>query len=420
MRTWMQHKYSPIGLDIGRTAIRAVQLRRRDHGLHLYSAFELGNGGLSDAAPGTEAEPMFDEPQAIEQIKRLRESGGFIGRDVVLHCPTSQLDMRPVDLPAGEEGLPREAILGALRLQLGSHLPFPADQAVYDYLPIHQAVRPGMLRVMAITADAQWIKERIRWIESGGMHCIEVDALPCALTRLSILCDGSEKFSETSATSLGKSPDPSESNYFITAVLDIGFSGSTLIVHDGQGSLFCRRFSIGGREMSEILAQRLTVSFSQAEQFKRRFGIDCASRQLCLVGSVAEANSEVASSQSDSSFGASNSSSSQADIEIGKTIFAALQSDLSNYVEGLTRSLNYVITNSQGARLRQIHLAGAACHTRNLDRYLSEQFELPVRILAHPLLEEITNELPATRAQAGNWTTALGLALKQMEGTCRE
>ena len=117
---------------------------------------------------------------------------------------------------------------------------------------------------------------------------------------------------------------------------------------------------------------------------------------------------------------ASKPASSQADIEIGKTIFAALQSDLSDYVEGLTRSLNYVITNGQGARLRQIHLAGAACHTRNLDRYLSEQFELPVRVLAHPLLEEITNALPATRAQAGNWTTALGLALKQMEGTCRE
>ena len=103
------------------------------------------------------------------------------------------------------------------------------------------------------------------------------------------------------------------------------------------------------------------------------------------------------------------------DLEIGKTIFAALQNDLGDYVEGLTRSLNYVITDCQGANLQKILLAGAAAHTRNLDQYLAEQFGLPVQIILHPVLTEIVHSLPETRAQSGNWTTALGLALKQME-----
>ncbi len=417
MVNWLKPKYSAIGMDLGRTAIRAVQLRRRDHRLQIYSAWELKNNGLCDPGWGSYSEPIFDETQVISQIKRLRESGGFIGRDVVIHCPAEKLDMRPVDLPAGKEGLPRDAVLGALRLQMGGHLPFPMEQAVFDYLPRPNGDRPGSIRIMAITADGQWIKERIHWIESAGMHCIGVDALPCVMSRLSTFSGGSEGFFEAPASS---APDPQESTdskCLLRAVLDIGYSGSTLTAHDSQGPLFCRRFALGGREMSEILAQRLTVDFGRAEQFKRRFGIDCNSRRLCLAGAVADTREERAegNGQGEETYYQPSDPSPEQDQEIGKTIFAALQSELRAYVEGLTRSLNYVITNYPGARLQKIYLTGAGAHTRNLDRYLTDQFELPVQVLGHRLLSELTDSLPATRAQGGNWTTALGLSLHQME-----
>ena len=422
MGSWIQHKYSPVGLDLGRTAIRAVQLRRRNRVLHLHCALELGSGWSYDQASLSQAETTLEESQVISQIKRLWESGGFIDRYVTVHCPAEKLDMRPVDLPSGGDDLPREAILGVLRLQIGGHLPFPVEQAIFDYIPMQTGVRPGHIRVMAITADGQWIKERIQWIESAGMQCIGVDALPCVLSRLSISGDGSQACSDAIGSSQPEQKNSAESHHPLTAVLDIGLSGSTLIVHDSQGPLFCRRFALGGQEMSEILARRLTVDFPRAEQFKRRYGIDCNSRQLCLAGSVADANAEPGDGNPhrDGTARRPSHPSTEQDLEIGKTIFAALQSDLSNYVEGLMRSLNYVITNCQGARLQKIVLAGAASHTENLDRFLADQFELPVKIITHPLLAEITSNLPATRAQAGNWTTALGLALKQMEGTWRE
>ena len=418
MANWLKHKYSPVGMDLGRTAIRAVQLRRRDHRLHLYSALELANGGSWDPASSSNPEPIVDETQVISQIKRLRAGGGFIGRDVVIHCPAEKLDMRPVDLPASNESLPREAILGALRLQVGGHLPFPVEQAVFDYLPRQNDGRAGSIRIMAITADGQWIKERIGWIESAGMHCIGVDALPCVLSRLSIASSGPEGYFEHLDSSEPDPLDATDSKCRLRAVLDIGYSGSTLIVHDAQGPLFCRRFALGGLEMCDIFAQRLTVDFPRAEQFKRRFGIDCISRQLCLAFAAADTMQERAdhNPHGDETIRRPGDPSPQHDLEIGKTIFAALQSELKDYVEGLTRSLNYVITNYPGARLQKLYLAGAAAHTRNLDRYLTDQFELPVHIIAHPLLSKLMDALPATRAQAGNWTTALGLALKQMEG----
>ncbi|MCK4628636.1 MAG: rod shape-determining protein, partial [Sedimentisphaerales bacterium] len=97
--------------------------------------------------------------------------------------------------------------------------------------------------------------------------------------------------------------------------------------------------------------------------------------------------------------------------EISKTIFAALQADLNEYVEAVIRTLNYVIAEQNNARLDRILLSGSAGIMSNLDQFLKEYFELPVVHIAHPLLDEITRYLPSTRRNIGSWTTALGLAL---------
>lgn len=412
-----RYKYSPIGIDLGRTALRAVQLRRRDGTLHIHSALEWGNDDSRNPNACTQETLIEEESQVLSQMKRLRECGGFVGRDVVIHCPAEKLDIRPVNMPSGDNELPREAVLGLLRLQIGGHVPFPTEQAVFDYLARPKDPQSKHIRIMAVTADGQWIKERIRWMELAGMHCIAVDALPCALARVATLCEKSEPSREEIDVSESVSEHSTDPNRRLNAVLDIGYSGSTLMVHDSHGPLFCRRFALGGREMTEILTHRLMIDFTQAEQFKRRFGMECNSRQLCLAGTASHTREKPEQGGSDDkeTDRSLQGSSWEHNRKIGKTIFAALQSALRDYVEGLMRSLNYVITNCQGARLQNIYLAGAAAHTRNLDRYLTGQFELPVQVISHPVLAEITCTLPATRAQTGNWTTAMGLALKRME-----
>ena len=42
----------------------------------------------------------------------------------------------------------------------------------------------------------------------------------------------------------------------------------------------CRRFQLGGKELTEILSQHLCVNYEQAERLKIKFGLDCDSRRL--------------------------------------------------------------------------------------------------------------------------------------------
>ncbi|KPK78243.1 MAG: hypothetical protein AMJ79_00080 [Phycisphaerae bacterium SM23_30] len=410
-------KYSAIGLDLGRTAIRGVQLMRQGKSLNIHAALEVSVVESYGSQFASFVEPEVDKSCLADKLKRLLGHGDFIGRDVMVHCPADKLDLRPVKLPAAGSILPRQAVLGVLRLQMGSHLPFPVEQAVFDYFRMDSDPAGNTLRVMAITADGAWIKQRIKLVESQGLHCLGVDALPCVLARVSLGADSSkEKELNREINNCDSQDDEISTTEILIGILDIGFSGSTLVVRNSQNPIFCRRFSLAGLEMNSILTQRLGVNFGIAENLKRSYGLDCQTRQLRTTrnGSdqaasmAAEANDKVATGPV-----VAVEKTDEQKAEVAKTIYAALQSELGHFVKGLTRSLNYVITDHGSARLGKIVLCGSAAHTKNLEKFLTQQFELPVEIIRHPLLTEIAENLPASRAQVGSWATALGLALSK-------
>jgi len=398
---WMKNKYLPVGLDIANSAIRAVQLFSRNNSLHVHAALELGLRGKNITSTSSK-DFEFDDSLIINRLQNLMSQGGFVGRDVILHCPADRMYMRPITLPSGPEGLPREAVLGAVKLKMDTHFPFPANQAVFDYFISNHDIKQGKITIIAIIAEDEWIRKRIEMVRAAGLRCVAVDALACTLTRIARYTDQEQKKTAKASLSQDKAVADSKTGIdSLVAILDIGYRGSTLIVSNQNGPVFCRRFSIGGRELTDILSQRLLINYEHAETLKLTYGLDCQARKL-RFGNTDNGVSNLA---------VSLTAAVGQDNEIAKTIYTALQSDLADYVEWLIRSLNYVVAEQQGAQLDRILLCGSASHTKNLDRLLTEQFGMPVKIISHPLLAEILEYLPASRAQSGTWATALGLAM---------
>ena len=423
-------KYSLIGLDIGSTAIRAVQLRRNGDKLGVHAALELElppkeparSGETQSADPSEQrlsagsdeqgGQPSSDqhcdeglhESAKLDQLQRLVARGGFVGRRVVLHCPTEKADVRPISLPASSEHLPREAVLGALRLQIATNLSIPAERAVFDYFTIGHDSAAERTTVMSTVADGQWVTHQVNLAGAAGLRCVAVDGLPCILARVVNHAGGDGL--------VGDRDDGSESRADksnMQGILDLGHNGSTLVVLKEKVPVFCRHFSLGGRELSSILAQQLNIDCQRAEKLKRIYGLDWHSQQLSNDSMIVSTLPPAAST---SQTGTAERLHEGAD-QVAKMIFDILQPRLDEYLEGLTRSLNYAINEHKANQLDQITLCGSAGHMRNLDRYFTNQFGLSTCIAQHRLLDEIVSGLPGSRAQAGAWTTALGLALRQ-------
>ncbi|MCP4708114.1 MAG: pilus assembly protein PilM, partial [Planctomycetes bacterium] len=367
MPHWCGKKYSPIGLDLGQTAIRGIQLVHHKKNLEVHAALEQ-RLKLSHTDPiETENNVEIDPEYFTDQLKHLLDRGNFIGRDVVLHCPADKLDMRPIELPASGSAIPRSAILGALRLQMGGHLPFAVEDAVFDYFIINSNNQGDSIRVMAITAGGEWIKQRIELAESLGLHCLTVDALPCALARVSAHSDSYFSTNTPPPEYKTNQEKPQEkAPEALVGILDVGYTGSTLIVRNQNRPIFCRRFSFAGSKMTEIITNRLGVEYNLAEDLKQVYGLDCQARRLRQNENrhyAVTAEAENSSNQNQSITATQIQHTNKPESEIAKTIYAALQSELGHFVKGLTRSLNYIITDHGGARLENIQLCGSAGHT---------------------------------------------------------
>lgn len=414
MKFLKKTQFSPIGLDLGSTAVRGVQLWRRGETIDVYSAHEI-KIKPSSALGDDEAEailsmmeaPVYPEKSHLlennsedsldqdladmsetSQDNRLRDSisrliylGGFKGRKVMIQCPVEHLDMRPVALPAGPEGLSRDIVMGVLRHQLSDHVSFAIEQAVIDYSVLDYDSHAKQLNIMAFSADGNWIEQQILTLRSLKLNCVGVAPMPFALSQLTSVI-------EQRTGGLTESTAKDE----LVGVLDIGYTGTTLVVLHGGKPVFSRRFALGGQKMTRLLSQHLMIDPAQAERLKVKFGLYC------------HAEAPLADSEN---------GSKEYDLHIAKTIFTALQAELDDFTEGVIRSLNYVISQQRGARMTKLLLSGTASHLKHLDSYLAQQLEIPVEPLSNPLLTELLRAMPASRATNGSWCVATGLALAE-------
>lgn len=403
LEIFKKRKIYPIGLDWCKNSLFAVQCKQQNRKISLYRAMALCKDSLLWGEPlersfdGLDGESQIEDlessldPNWEHELKRLMRLGRFSGDQVILHCPLHRLDMRPIALPSGPNGLAADAIRGALRLQIADQIAFPVDQAVVDYYILKHDLEAGQLNVMAIAADGEWIKKRIEILSKASLNCVGVDALPCVLGRL---------LSHALADSVARGHRESHSDAgALFGVLDIGGQGSDLIVMNQQVPVFCRRFSFGGSVMTNTLSQQLMIPGSQAERLKRNYGMDQQNSPPSAVETLAEND------------GIAPVSGKSQRYNIAKAIFSAWQSTLEDFTEGIIRSLNYVITEQRGARLKAIYVTGAAGHTKALCAYLSGVFGIPVENINASIIDDIVSPLPQSRANPGAWTTALGLAL---------
>jgi len=480
--TYLKKRYSPIGLDLGSTAVRGVQLSATRHEWRVHSALEVPLAGDSSAlasasespapvGPGSPVPPVPDspsptspegspdgspapppeEPDTLEPLHdaldQLLAEGLFTGNAVAVHCPAEKLDFRPIRMPPGTEQLPPEDLREALRLQTADHLSFPPDQAVMDYFPLTPTAPDGSMTFMVTTADGAWIRRRLQLLRAHGLRCVAITPLPVVLAVLSEAVRPATAPADDQVPPGASTDTPETPPDGLWPVIDLGHQRSTLVVHTMQGPVFCREFPVGGWHMTDALAQRLMVDIAQAERLKRAYGLGIANRLLRYDTVAAATSGGVSTHPSNTSAETSTSpmetpavtgtlaavstgtdvalnrettlaldpshvgGTSRHDREIGKVVAIVMETLLTEWVEGVTRSLNYVIHENQSLRFQPIRLLGGAARTPGLERFLHEAFEWPVESLVHPLVREIEAQWLGTADRPGNWMVALGLAL---------
>jgi type IV pilus assembly protein PilM len=232
-----------VGLDIGSSGIKAVELVKSKKGYQLTGfAYEpLGPDSVVDGA-------IMDEPAVAEGIKKTFLSGKFKPKGVATGVSGPAVIVKRVVVPAAT---PNE-VEASIQLDAEQYIPFEITEVNLDY----QVVGPGTtssdeagMEVVLVAAKKEKIQNHTDVINRAGRipEVVDIDAF--ALQNVF------------------------EANYTVDknatiALLNIGASLMNINITKGGMPLIIRDVSVGGNQYTDILQKELQLSFQEAEDLK--------------------------------------------------------------------------------------------------------------------------------------------------------
>jgi type IV pilus assembly protein PilM len=231
----------PIGLDIGSSTIRAVEVRRTKEG-YVLAAF-----GQITLPPGTVAGGVIQDPVAVTgAIKQLWTTHKFGTKQVVIGVTNPQLVVREMSVA----NLPAKELRQALPFQVKDALPLAVEKAVLDFYPLEEPGSNPTVRGLLIATPKDAVLAAVDAAQKAGLTVKGVDLASFALLRAASRLDTQ-----------------------VEAIVDIGAEVTSVVVHADGEPLIVRTVPRGGHEITAAMATRLGISPPEAEMIKCRFGL---------------------------------------------------------------------------------------------------------------------------------------------------
>jgi type IV pilus assembly protein PilM len=254
---------SIVGLDIGTSAIKAVELTQRG------KEYEVTAFGQVEIPP--------DSPASLaSSIKELLDEGGFRTRRVVTSVAGKLVVVRFLSMVRMSD----EELHNAIGFEAEKYVDFPPAETVLDCqrMELDEDQRGNNMTVLMVAARRSLIEGHLETLNEVGVLPEIIDADAFALSNAFSLC-----------AKIGEELDKEAALAFV----DVGHSKTTINITKAGVSQFTREIAVGGRDLTECISRRLGVSFDEAEDLKREPGEGNEAVKEAVIPSVDELGNEV-------------------------------------------------------------------------------------------------------------------------------
>ena len=234
-------KKNLVGVDIGSSSIKAVELQKKGNSFHLV------NLGFENLSPDTVVDGQIMELNNVSnvitnifaehQIKTTRVAAGVSGHSVIV---------KNIVLPQMSEDELRESF----SWHAEEHIPFDISDVNLDYQVTSSSA--DALNVLLAACKSDKIANVKQAIQLAGKQPAVIDV---------------DTFALQNCYEVNYQPKPGE----IVALLNIGASTMNINIMNGTRSIFARDASVGGGQYTSLLQKELGLTFEQAEAVKRGY-----------------------------------------------------------------------------------------------------------------------------------------------------
>jgi type IV pilus assembly protein PilM len=233
-----------VGLDIGSSAVKAVELKPAGKGFRVaaFASEPLPPDSIVDGA-------IIDGGAVADAIKRLFEQNGIKTKDVAASLSGNAVIVKKINLPVMTEAELSESIYW----EAEQYIPFDIQDVNLDYQILDSgtdANSKGTMEVLLVAAKREKIADYTGVITQAGRVPIVVDV---------------DAFALQNAYEVNYAPQPTD----VVVLLNAGASAINVNVVSGGQSLFTRDISMGGNAYTDAVQKELGLAFDAAEQAKR-------------------------------------------------------------------------------------------------------------------------------------------------------
>jgi type IV pilus assembly protein PilM len=229
-----------IGLDIGSSSVKAVQLRKKGAGWAL-QAF-----GMQPLVPQTIVDgTIMDQSAVAESIRQLWSRLRLKQKDVAIAIAGHSVIIKKIAVPQ----MAPETLAANIRAEAEHHIPFGRDDVEIDYHVTNPASASGQTELLLVAAKKEVVADYIQVVRDAGLIPQVVDVAA---------------FASQNGFEVNYPLDPRET----VVLINIGAAISNINIVRSGVSLFTRDVTIGGNAFTEEIQKQLGIQADEAEAYK--------------------------------------------------------------------------------------------------------------------------------------------------------
>lgn len=245
-----------IGIDIGSKTIKMVEIVKEGESYKLRGS---GIVGYQGATP----EHAKDEKELLalaDIIRKLHREANISSKEAAVSLPEPSVYTRTIKFPP----LTDQEIASAVKWEAEQYIPIPVNEAIIQHSIIERKenVSPPEVAVLLVAAPRNIVEAYVMAVQMAGLTVAAVETELIALAR-------------------ALSPDGQT-----IMLVDFGARSTDIaIVKNGQLS-FTRTIPTAGEAFTRAVSQSLGVELSQAEEYKRTYGMSPSQLEGKIKGAL--------------------------------------------------------------------------------------------------------------------------------------